>query len=116
MLQLDHALLDAFHQGGFEVAIETNGTIEPPNGIDWICVSPKSGAALVVTKGNELKLVFPQEGIDPEEYAHFEFDHFALQPMDSTELDENTRKAWNYCFDHPRWTLSLQIHKILSIP
>ncbi|MBT4511900.1 MAG: 7-carboxy-7-deazaguanine synthase, partial [Chloroflexi bacterium] len=116
LLQLDQALLNAFHKAGFEVAIETNGTIEPPNGIDWICVSPKAESTLVVTKGNELKLVFPQEGIDPEEYTHLEFDHFALQPMDNTELDKNTRKAWNYCLDHPRWTLSLQIHKILGIP
>lgn len=116
LLQLDQALVNAFHEAGFEVAIETNGAIEAPNGIDWICVSPKAGSELVLTKGNELKLVFPQEGIDPEEYTPLEFDHFVLQPMDNAERDNNTRKAWNYCFDHPIWRLSLQIHKILGIP
>ena len=116
LLQLDQVLVDALRNAGFEVAIETNGTIVPPDGVDWICVSPKAGTELVVTKGNELKLVFPQEGIDPEEYTHLEFDHFILQPMDNEELDKNTREAWNYCFDHPQWRLGLQIHKVLGIP
>lgn len=115
MLQLDEALLDALHALGFEVAVETNGTLPPPPGIDWICVSPKAYARLVVTRGSELKLVFPQERGEPERYEHLEFEHFFLQPMDSPALAEHTRQAVAYCLAHPRWRLSLQTHKLLGI-
>ena len=116
LLQLDQDLVDAFYQVGFEVAIETNGTLLPPDGIDWICVSPKAGAELALTKGDELKLVFPQEGIDPQNYLCLEFEHFYLQPMSGPDLEENIEAALNYCLAHPEWTLSLQTHKILNIP
>jgi len=116
LLQLDQVLVDALHDAGFEVAIETNGTLQPPQGIDWICVSPKSGAELVLTQGNELKLVFPQPGIDPADFLRLDFDHFRLQPMDGPARAENTRLAIEYCLKHPQWTLSLQTHKILNIP
>ncbi|MFA4836404.1 MAG: 7-carboxy-7-deazaguanine synthase [Dehalococcoidia bacterium] len=115
LLQLDQALADAFHRAGFEVAVETNGTIEPPPGIDWLCVSPKSGTELAVKKGNELKLIFPQKEIDPERYLNLEFDNFRLQPLAGPDLEENTRQAVHYCLEHPRWKLGLQIHKILKI-
>ena len=116
LLQLDQALVDAFHRVGFEVAIETNGTLKPPQGIDWICVSPKSGAELVLKVGNELKLIFPQANIDPKDYLHLEFENFRLQPMAGPELEENTRQAVKYCLEHPQWILSLQTHKLLNIP
>ena len=99
-----------------EVAIETNGTIEPPAGIDWICVSPKAGSELVLRRGNELKLVFPQPGAEPEQFETWAFDHFFLQPMDGTEREANTRAAIDYCKSNPRWRLSLQTHKYLGIP
>jgi len=116
LLQLDQELVDAFYKVGFETAIETNGTLLSPEGIDWICVSPKAGAELVLTKGDELKLVFPQAGIDPQDYLHLKFEHFYLQPMAGPKLEENTKTALEYCLAHPEWALSLQIHKILNIP
>jgi 7-carboxy-7-deazaguanine synthase (Cx14CxxC type) len=115
LLQLDKALIDALHGQGFEIGIETNGTLRPPAGIDWICVSPKANAELVVRRGNELKLVYPQEGAPPEAYATLSFDNFFLQPMDSPARDENTRAATAYCLDHPQWRLSLQTHKLIGI-
>lgn len=115
LLQLDELLIGALHDRGFQVAIESNGTRLPPSGIDWICVSPKARANLVLTNGNELKLVYPQEGAEPERYIGLAFDHFFLQPMDGPELAENTRAAVRYCKQHPRWRLSLQTHKILGI-
>lgn len=115
LLQLDEALIDALHARGFEIAVETNGTIEAPAGIDWICVSPKAGADFVQQRGNELKLVYPQSGAEPERYAALAFDHFFLQPMDSPARDANTRAAVGYCMAHPQWRLSLQTHKLLGI-
>ncbi|MCZ6885911.1 MAG: 7-carboxy-7-deazaguanine synthase, partial [Alphaproteobacteria bacterium] len=109
-------LIDAFHDHGFEVAVETNGTLEAPPGLDWICVSPKAGAPLVLTSGNELKLVFPQPGAKPEEFAALDFDNFFLQPMDGPERDRNTRLAIDYCLANPHWRLSVQTHKYLGLP
>jgi 7-carboxy-7-deazaguanine synthase len=116
LLQLDPELLDALHDAGFEIAVETNGTIAPPEGIDWLCVSPKAEASLVVRRGQELKLVYPQSGVDPEAFADLEFRHFFLQPMDGPDRDGNTAAALHYCLNHPRWRLSLQTHKLLGIP
>lgn len=116
LLQLDADLVDALHARGFEVAVETNGTKEPPTGIDWICVSPKAGAELVLTHGHELKLVYPQPGAPPEAFADLPFDQFFLQPMDGPDLEPNTRQAVAYCLAHPQWRLSLQTHKLLGIP
>jgi 7-carboxy-7-deazaguanine synthase (Cx14CxxC type) len=116
LLQLDPPLVDAFHTAGFDIAVETNGTVTPPAGIDWLCVSPKAGAPLLVTAGDELKLVYPQEGAEPERFADFGFRHFFLQPMDGPALAANTRAALQYCLSHPRWRLSLQTHKLLGIP
>jgi 7-carboxy-7-deazaguanine synthase len=116
LLQLDTALLDALHAEGFEVAVETNGTLEPPAGIDWLCVSPKADAPLTVRGGDELKLVYPQAGAEPELFEALEFEHFFLQPMDGPEREENTAAALRYCLAHPRWRLSLQTHKLLGIP
>jgi 7-carboxy-7-deazaguanine synthase (Cx14CxxC type) len=115
LLQLDTAAIDALHRRGFTVAVETNGTQPLPRGLDWVCVSPKAGAELVVRGGDELKLVFPQEGGEPERYQHLEFRHFALQPMDGPDRDANTRAAVAYCLAHPRWRLSVQTHKQLGI-
>jgi len=115
LLQLDQALVDALHGRGFEIAIETNGTLDPPAGIDWICVSPKAGAAFVLRRGNELKLVFPQEGIDPSAMLALDFEHFFLQPMDGRETGANMARACDYCLAHPQWRLSLQTHKFLGI-
>ena len=115
LLQLDAPLIDAFHASGFEIAIETNGTIAAPHGIDWICVSPKAGAEFVQRSGNEMKLVFPQPGAEPERYADCAFDNFFLQPMDSPAREANTRAAIGYCLAHPRWRLSLQTHKLLGL-
>lgn len=115
LLQLDEQLVSALHQRGFQVAIETNGTRLPPRGVDWVCVSPKANAELVLVNGNELKLVYPQVGADPERYDALEFEHFFLQPMDGPELAENLRAAVKYCQQHPRWRLSLQTHKLLGI-
>ena len=116
LLQLDRALIDALHARRFEVAVETNGTQFAPSGIDWICVSPKARAPIVLTSGNELKLVFPQNDAQPEIFATLQFDHFFLQPMDGPEQKTNTQEAINYCKAHPRWRLSVQTHKILGIP
>ena len=114
-LQLDEALIAAFHDAGFVIAIETNGTLPLPAGIDWLCVSPKAGCALAVTAGDELKLVFPQAGAEPAAYEALAFDHFFLQPLDGPEVAENTRAAIDYCLAHPPWRLSLQTHKYLGI-
>lgn len=115
LLQLDSALIDALHAEGFEIAVETNGTIAAPDGIDWICVSPKAGSPLLQTRGNELKLVYPQATQLPETVAHLQFDTFYLQPMDGPELATNTRAAIAYCMAHPRWRLSVQTHKVVNI-
>lgn len=116
LLQLDPPLVAALHTRGFELAIETNGTLALPEGIDWVCVSPKAGAALVVTRGDELKLVYPQAGAEPEGFLALDFRHFFLQPMAGPQLFANTRAAIAYCLKHPRWRLSLQTHKLLGIP
>ena len=115
LLQLDDAAVRALHDAGFEIAIETNGTQEAPDGIDWICVSPKSTAPLVLTHGDELKLVYPQADAPPERFDTLAFDHFFLQPMDGPEITANTRRAVAYCLAHPRWRLSVQTHKALGI-
>jgi len=115
LLQLDRALIDALHARRFEVAVETNGTIAAPTGIDWICVSPKAGAALAQTTGDELKLVYLQAGAPPHNYTHLAFRHFFLQPMDGPLRQTNTEQALRYCLDHPAWRLSLQTHKFLGI-
>ncbi len=115
-LQLDDALIDALHQQGFEIAIETNGTRPVPDGVDWICVSPKSTAPLVQRSGSELKLVFPQAEAMPDRFSDMDFGHFLLQPMDGPEQQQNTVAALEYCRAHPQWRLSLQLHKILDIP
>lgn len=115
LLQLDEPLIDALHERGFEVAIETNGTLPVPPGIDWICVSPKAGTDLVVTSGDELKLVYPQEGAPPERFERLRFRHHLLQPMDGPDRDRNTAAAVQYCLAHPCWKLSLQTHKILGL-
>jgi 7-carboxy-7-deazaguanine synthase len=116
LLQLDDPLIHALHREGFELAIETNGTRSAPAGIDWVCVSPKAGSELVLRAGNELKLVFPQPGAEPERFEHLDFAHFFLQPMDGPDRERNTRLAVSYCLEHPRWRLSLQTHKLLGIP
>lgn len=116
LLQLDPQLIDELHRGGFEVAVESNGTIAAPDGINWLCVSPKAGAKLVQKSGDELKLVYPQEGAAPEQFEDLPFRHFFLQPMDGPDRDANTRLALRYCMEHPMWRLSLQTHKMLGIP
>ena len=116
LLQLDDDLIRALHDREFEIAIETNGTITVPSGVDWVCMSPKADAVLVVERGDELKLVHPQPGADPERFEGLAFDHFFLQPMDGPDVERNTRLALEYCRDHPRWRLSLQTHKFLGIP
>jgi 7-carboxy-7-deazaguanine synthase len=115
-LQLDTSLIDATHAAGFDIAVETNGTITPPDGIDWLCLSPKAGQALKITRGQELKLVFPQVGVDPASYLDLEFSHFFIQPMDGADRVANTQAAIDYCRNHPEWRLSVQTHKILGIP
>ena len=117
LLQLDKQLVDALHDRGFEVAVETNGTQPPPAGLDWICVSPKANAPLTLVKGDELKLVYPQVEPDaqPERFEHLGFRHFSLQPMDGPELSENVRRTVEYCLAHPKWRLSLQTHKLLGL-
>ena len=116
LLQLDGPLIEALHAEGFEVAVETNGTLAVPDAIDWITVSPKAGAGLAQVSGDELKLVYPQAGAEPHEFEGLDFHHFMLQPMDGDERAANTRKALAYCLAHPRWRLSLQTHKIMGIP
>ncbi|HWJ61493.1 MAG TPA: 7-carboxy-7-deazaguanine synthase [Acidimicrobiales bacterium] len=116
LLQLDQDLVDALHARDFRIAIETNGTLLPPEGIDWICMSPKAGADLVLTAGDELKLVYPQPGLLPEAVEHLAFAHRFLQPMDGPDRAANTEAAVAYCLAHPRWRLSVQTHKYLGIP
>ena len=116
LLQLDDALIEALHDQGCEIAVETNGTISVPSGIDWICVSPKKDALVVQQRGNELKLVWFQPEARPERFENLEFDHFFLQPMDGADIDRFTREAVDYCRNNPKWRLSLQTHKILGIP
>lgn len=116
LLQLDQGAIGALHEAGFDIAVETNGTIPAPAGIDWLCVSPKAGADLVQREGNELKLVFPQEGLDPASFTGLPFRHFFLQPMDGPERERNTGLAVEYCLRHPEWRLSLQTHKLLGLP
>jgi len=115
LLQLDTAAVDALHAAGFEVAVETNGTQPVPPGLDWICVSPKADAPLVLTAGHELKLVYPQAKAPPERFTGLDFQHFLLQPMDGPDQAANTRAALAYCLAHPRWRLSVQTHKTLGI-
>ena len=115
LLQLDPPLIAALHARGFEIAIETNGTIALPPGLDWVCVSPKAGAPLVVTAGDELKVVVPQPGLDPLDFAGLDFRRFSVQPMDGPERARNTELAIAFCLKHPRWQLSLQTHKITGI-
>lgn len=118
LLQLDGALIEALHGQGFKVAIETNGTIESPDGVDWICVSPKAAAKVVQTHGQELKLVYPQEEQEaqPERFEDYRFEHFFLQPRWDAQVERNTRATIEYCLHHPRWKLSLQTHKLIGIP
>lgn len=114
LLQLDAALIEALHRRNFFIAIETNGTIAVPEGVDWVCVSPKSGATLAVTRGDELKVVYPQE-TDPREYAGLDFEHFFVQPMDGECAKESLAAAIRFCAENPRWRLSLQTHKIIGV-
>ncbi|MHB1444320.1 MAG: 7-carboxy-7-deazaguanine synthase [Acidimicrobiales bacterium] len=116
LLQLDGAAVDALHEAGFAVAVETNGTLAAPPGLDWVCVSPKAGAALTIGRVDELKLVFPQEGAPPSAFEDVGTGRLLLQPMDGPDREENTRLAVQYCLDHPQWRLSLQTHKYLGIP
>ena len=115
LLQLDDALIEALHEKGFEIAIETNGTLAAPDGIDWICVSPKAGAALLQKTGDELKLVFPQDGAEPELFESLNFPRRFLQPMDGPEIAKNTQATIAYCLAHPGWSLSLQTHKFIGL-
>jgi 7-carboxy-7-deazaguanine synthase (Cx14CxxC type) len=115
LLQADAALVEALHARGFEIAAETNGTVAPPPGLDWLCVSPKADAPLAVTSGDELKLIYPQPQAMPERFEHLAFDHFLLQPMDGPALAENTAAAIAYCMAHPKWRLSVQAHKVVGI-
>jgi 7-carboxy-7-deazaguanine synthase (Cx14CxxC type) len=115
LLQLDEAAIDALHARGFEVAVETNGTQPAPRGLDWICVSPKMGSQLVLTRGDELKLVYPQDGGEPSHFEQLDFVHFFLQPMDGPEILRNSTLATEYCLKAPRWRLSVQTHKALGI-
>ncbi len=116
LLQLDAEAIAAVHERGFRIAVETNGTLVPPEGIDWLCVSPKAAAALAVTSGDELKLVYPQPDAPPERFEQLAFDHFFLQPMDGPARRSNTHAAVEYCLAHPRWRLSVQVHKTIGIP
>ncbi|HEX9692473.1 MAG TPA: 7-carboxy-7-deazaguanine synthase [Gemmatimonadales bacterium] len=116
LLQVDGALIAALHRRGMAVAVETNGTIRAPEGLDWVCVSPKAGVGCAQRSGNELKLVYPQDGVEPRDYEDLAFDHFFLQPMDGPNREANTRGALEYCRRHPLWRLSLQTHKLIGIP
>lgn len=116
LLQVDGPLLEALHHQGFRIAAESNGTQPAPPGIDWLCISPKAGAPLVQTRGQELKLVFPQPGLMPDELPDTEFEHYLLQPMDGPQRELNTERAVRWCLEHPRWSLSLQTHKFLGLP
>lgn len=114
-LQLDSELIDELHAHGWYIAIETNGTVELADGIDWICMSPKANTEIVIVKGNELKLVYPQKNIEPVQYEHLDYEHYLLQPMDNPHVEENTYKAVAYCKNHPKWRLSIQGHKYIGI-
>lgn len=116
LLQLDAALIVALHGQGFRLAVELNGTLAAPAGIDWLCISPKANATTVQRSGNELKLVFPQEGVDPAQFEGWAFAHFFLQPLDGPDQAANVQAAIRYCLQHPRWRLSLQTHKLTGIP
>ncbi|MBA4253957.1 MAG: 7-carboxy-7-deazaguanine synthase [Comamonadaceae bacterium] len=116
LLQLDAALIEALHAQGFEIALETNGTLDLPAGLDWVCVSPKAGTELRVRRGDELKLVYPQPGAEPERFAALDFAHFFLQPLDGPQRAQHTQQAIDYCMAQPQWRLSLQTHKWLGIP
>jgi 7-carboxy-7-deazaguanine synthase len=116
LLQLDDAAIAALKAEGFEVGIETNGTLLPPTGLDWICVSPKAGAPQILARGDELKLVYPQSGAPPERFEDQQFSHFFLQPLDDENRAANTKAAIAYCLKHPQWRLSIQTHKLLGIP
>ena len=116
LLQLDAAIVEALHARGFQIAMESNGTLPAIDGIDWICVSPKADAPVVQTSGQELKLVFPQEKAMPERFADMDFERFYLQPMDGPDRDRNTQLAVAYCLAHPKWRLSVQTHKYLGLP
>jgi len=115
LLQLDDAAVAALHARGFEVAIETNGTLEPPGGVDWVCVSPKAGSKTILRNGDELKLVYPQRGAEPDKFESDDFAQFYLQPMDGPELDRYTQLTIEYCLAHPQWKLSLQTHKYVGL-
>ena len=116
LLQMDESLIKAIHKAGFEIGLETNGTMIPPDGIDWICVSPKANADLVLENGNELKVVYPQCGMNPRMHEKLKFDHFYIQPMDGIAQKNNIKRSEKFVLDHPKWKLSLQTHKILGIP
>jgi len=116
LLQMDEALTESVHQQKFGIAIETNGTLEAPKGIDWICVSPKANTEIVLKSGQELKLVHPQDNIDPAEFVDWDFEYHYLQPMDSPQLAQNTTACIKYCKENPKWNLSIQTHKLLDIP
>ncbi|MBH10389.1 MAG: 7-carboxy-7-deazaguanine synthase [Candidatus Marinimicrobia bacterium] len=116
LLQMNDEIINMIHKAGFEIGLETNGTIIPPVGIDWLCVSPKANTELLLIEGNELKIVFPQIGVNPKEYEKFDFNHFFIQPMDGENLHRNTRKAKEFISLNPKWKLSIQTHKILGIP
>ena len=116
LLQMDDEFISTVHRSDFEIGIETNGTKIPPEGIDWICVSPKANAEFILKKGHELKIVFPQSGINPRQYQDLDFDHFFIQPMDGPNQGENIEKSKEFVVKNPKWKLSLQTHKILGIP
>ena len=116
MLQVDDALVDALHARGFRIAIESNGTLPAPDGIDWLCVSPKAGTEIVQRSGDELKLVWPQAGVDPARFEAWDFDHFLIQPMDCADRDAALQQSIDYVMEHPAWSLSLQTHKVLGLP
>ena len=116
LLQIDSSFINAFHDLDFEIAVETNGTIIPPDGLDWVCVSPKVGSNLILKTGDELKFVYPQKGENPKEFENLSFNYFSLQPMDNSNKEENTKKTIEFCHNNPRWSMSLQTHKFLGIP
>jgi len=116
LLQMDESLIKAIHKAGFQIGLETNGTMIPPDGIDWICVSPKANVDLVLKNGNELKVVYPQCGMNPRMHEKLKFDHFYIQPMDGIDQKNNIKRSEKFVLDHPKWKLSLQTHKILGIP
>lgn len=116
LLQVDEELVDDLICAGFYTAVETNGTVQPGALVDWTCISPKANTTLEITKGDELKLVYPQVGAEPERFEHLDFDHFWLSPMDGPDLADNTKAAVDYCLEHPRWRLNIQTHKIVGVP